>query len=797
MLKGLEIHLNPIMKKSMDIKLLYVILEAKSIIIQRTYRKHFYRRKIKLLKLTNFSRLIQLSIAKKIFRIVCHNYDRLNYINYLENFMTVLLENLKLNYLFYRLGWKNYYIFNLIKIQRSYKAYTYRKLRKYKFTKLKLILKFMDYNLKKNHLIRMKLGCDYVRTRDTKLRELIEKINYTRECMVLRDNIKRLQNFNKRVKAVTKMENFFLYKLINDYTFQHGNNEQYFTITDKIVIRDEEEEGFIDNLKKDAFVKISTYVKAKIKNFLITQFMVHSLEGGVSLVSKRLKLIFKQMCDNIFLDRYYINFNENQENEQSSGKNPFNKIKLSTQKYFLENLFKIQKNYLEYLYTNESRGVRKKLFAIVNNKFKSNKKILEKYFKKYKSITFKRFEDPLERALYVLKKDIDVNEIYLNFKEKKLKRLITKFDHKYMHFSLDCFEHWRKMNALHFVVVKIQTAWRNYEKKGVDYLAVQNEYASWSIHLKKMRKMEDIFKTLFIRTHRMTFKWFVIKLANFASDFGRPGSPYRARRDNQIFNQYDTVVRANTAYRKAKKNYTRYILFTILNNRCEKETLIFKNYFQNFRRIAKFMKSIDSVVIIQKFLKLKVIKSKYKKMMMSKKKLFKMFRKSFLNHLLRAMKIIKITFYEFFMAKDYESDNQENNQYIQLINNIKSVLTKRIFKNIFLKYTKYRKLTFIQIFWKFRLKLNKNKRVKEILRFLMVSKNRHNRRVFNKAFERWLSTSLYLSIGLAVDVLSKFIYNNYVLKKRFKKFLRRIIIRRIIRDLTQCYIFGKNRWYGR
>jgi hypothetical protein len=797
MLKGLEIHLNPKIKNSMDIKLLYVILEAKSLIIQRTYRRHFYRRKIKLIKLTKFGRLIQLSIAKNLFRIICHKYDRMNYINYLENFMTVLMENLKFKYLFYRLGCKNYYIFNLIKLQRSYKAYTYRKLRKYKFTKLKIIFKFMDYNFKKNHLITMKLICDYLKRRDSKLKETIEKINYKRESMILRDKIKRLQNFNKRVKGVTKMESVFLYKLINDYTFQHGNEEQYFTNTNKIIIRDEEEEGFIDHLKKDTFVEISTYVKAKIKNFLITQFMLHSLEGGISLVSKRLKQIFIQMCHNIFSDRYYLNLNQNHENEQSIAKNYFNKIKLRTKKCFLENLFKIQKNFLEYLYTNEARSVRKKLFEIVNKKFKSNKNIIEKYFQRYKSITFKRFEDPLERALHILKKDKDLNEMFLSFREKKLKRLITKFDQKYMHFSLDCFEHWRKLNALHYVVVKIQTAWRNYEKKGVNYFAVQDEYASWSIHLKKMRKMEDIFKTLFVRTHRMAFKWFIIKLANFASDFGRPGSPFRVKKDNQISNQYDTIIRANTAFRKAKKNFTKYILFTIFKNRCERETLIFKNYFQIFRRLAKFMKSIDSVVIIQNFLRSKVIRAKYKKMIVSKKKLFRMFRKSFLNQLIRTMKIIKISFYEFFMAKDYESDNPENNKYIQLISNIKLVFTKRIFRNILEKNSKNRKLTFIQVFWKSRMKLNKNKRVKEILRFFMVSKNRNNRRVFYKAFDRWLSTSLYLSIGLAVEVLSKFIYNNYVLKKRFKKYLRRIIIRRIIRDLTQCYIFGKNRWYGR
>lgn len=774
----------------MDVKLIYLLLEAKGIIIQRCFRRYHYRKKGKAKKAERFWNLIKLNFAKRIFKVVCDKIDNRKNVTYLQCLLSEVIGILQRQNIIYKLGERHDFITDILKIQRRYRTYVTNILRKKRLRKLNIVIKLNENRNLCDSLIKMRKICDVLKTRGMRLMHTFLRVDAIMDMAMLRNAFIIYSHKIRRMKAIIKMESVFLYKLINDFT---AVDQKYFTMN-KIIIRDEDEEGYIDNLKKDTFGEISNYVKAKIKNFLLTQFMLHSLEGGILLVSKRIKLIFNEMCENVQNDKFFLNFNENEDLNNSYAINPYNKIKLRTKNYFLMNLFKIQKTFLEYLYSNTQRNHKKILLNIVLNKTNKDKLILEKYFTNFKLIALKS-ENLLERAFYILNKSREVSDHMLDEKEKRLKRIIYKSLHKILNYAYDCFDNWRRLNALHYVVVKIQNAWRNYQKKsGLIYEDVQEAYASWSIHLKKMRKMEEIFKTISLRTHKMAFKWFIIKLASFASCFGNSSSNYRVTVE---LSQYETVSQANIAFRKAKENYKKYLMLTIINNRLEKETLIIKNYYNLMRRHAKLKKLIVSVVKIQKAFRSKKYSLHTIKLIRSRTKMLNMFRKSYINRLIRMMKIIKLTFYEFFMAKDYHSDDPEDTPCVDLIRNIKLIFAKKLFRQ-FLNYDRmYMKVRCIQLYWKTKLTLQKKKRMKELLRAYTLDKIRHNKRIFNRAFDRWLNNSLFLTINLAAELLTKFLYNNYILKKRLRKFLRRVVIKKFMRDLSQAFIFGKKDYYRR
>jgi len=771
----------------MDHRLVKLLLEAKGLVIQRGYRKHFYKKKAKENKIKKFVLLIRLDTSRKIFLI----YKRMDYILKnkdnivrLDSILNKTIENSKKSSFLNYLKGKYDFVKTIAKFQRMFRKYLINKHTKARNTKLMQLSKFKEKKIVAYNFTKIKQITEFMKKREDTLENTIKFLDPKINRCILRNFFLNLRNKIRKIKAITKMESVFLYNLINKYS---NNKDQYMTIN-SLVFGDEEDTDFINNLKNDAFVSISKYVKAKIKNFLLTQFMQHSLEGGVYLLSRRIKLIFDIFWYNLYEDRYYIDFDENQDLNEQIQLNPFIKIKFRTKNYFLLNIFKIQKTFVEYYYSKKNRQYGKILERIIQRKVRQT---LEFYFNKFKYLACTylfQTDEVINKAFKVLNRNQGDFGIYLNEKEQKLKEVFLKYEQRSYFYAVDCYDHWKRITLLHPYVVKIQRAFREFNRKPTfNYLDLQDNYASWSIHLKKMRKLEEIFKSIFKRTHQMAFKWFIIKLASSSSCFGKPNSTFRK---SLTITEAETVNQAGKTFRQTKENYSKYLLLNIVNYRKEKDSLILQNSLNRLRRNSKLLKLISFVIKIQR--KFRAIRCQLTDNCVGKDKeiLTKMYRRTFVSRLIRMLKIIKLTFYEFFMGKEYESNvlsQTEFNPVTDLVNNLKLVFAKSFFKNLFRFECMCNKLRFIQLYWKARIRLIKNAKLKEILRTFALSKMRINRRVFHNAFDKWLTNSLLLTINVAAEILTKFLFNNYVLKSRLRKFLRRIAIKKLTRSLMEFF----------
>jgi hypothetical protein len=699
-LDNLFLRKSSLENKPNDVVSVLKLAEKGASIIQKFWKRHQVKLKIKGKKLENLMNAIKSQVNKRVFKTLKKKLSICNNLNKFADVLNKIYKRLNKKIFLFKLQCNYDIIERVVKNHRKFQKLLDKKRKK---SNISLILKIIDKHIIKDELIKMIKICRFLKERERKLSQILKKKQTRDQKLQYQEYFKKYHKICRRLKASHKFEKLYLFRLVKDFC----EYKESILNTYKNLLFEKNEKVMIENLRTRAFYTLCEYAFNKLKFYYHHRKnkFENSFQIGTIVLNSLLKEIWDHVKHQIYSNRYYLNFDENYNTNGPNSCNEFNKIKCRTKNYCILNIFKIYTAYL-----NWKKGIYLKrrdnlLVVIVMKKSIKDKDILEKYFSKYRELINSfhyRSEGILEKAISIINKNKEKYEHSFNKVEKNVKCIIFDLERRLTDLDYNDLEGLVEMKIINLNLSTIQAAWCVYMQRLSNKKRLGPDFnQSRKIQLKKMRKMEEIFKYLFNRILRMDFHFFLINIKNFNRKMSIFQLEFRNSNDCE-----ETLVQSDLY--STRDNSSKLILQKIVYRKIEKENA------RSLSHLTKLRKKIKNEALIEKIVKiLSVYKSKrfyikIKNMIESRKKLGVIFRRKFISNLLKIMWLCKICLYQFFVTRVKSGFNLyckeiTYNKFIYYIVKLqrftrrtlvyfrkkrgrRSIAGKLAFKNIFIKF---------------------------------------------------------------------------------------------------------------
>jgi hypothetical protein len=234
-------------------------------------------------------------------------------------------------------------------------------------------------------------------------------------------------------------------------------------------------------------------------------------------------------------------------------------------------------------------------------------------------------------------------------------------------------------------------------------------------------------------------------------------------------------------------------IITFRDKRTKIILLLKKKYWTKYNKFIKLSRLNDKATFVQKYFKFR--KTYLDNIEIFKRKnqirhLVKKFYTNYLSEALCLMKAVNLMYLikkkrafkkiqKFSLAKKYLF-------FFKLLNIYKVFYMNFIKKNI----KHHSDLVFIQVFWRYRLKIISLRKKKEILKEYYLYKEQDRKEILHSKFSKWIKTTFLIKISKAITIITKFIYC-VVLKQRIRNLVKNytsfLFTRTICQVLNEIY----------
>ena len=863
-------------KNPNDVVSVLKLAEKGALIIQKFWKRHQVKLKVKGKKLEILINAIKSQVKKRMFKTLKKKLGIFNNLNkFSDVFNKIYIRFNKKKFLF-KLQCIHDIIERVVKNQKKFQKLLAKKR---KMTNISLILKVIDKNIIKEGFEILRSICKFLKERDTKLFRILRKKQTRDEKWQIIEYFKKHQKICKRLRASEKLEKLYLFRLVKDFCEYREN----ILNTYKNILFEKNENVIISNLRTKAVYYMSDYAINKLTFYSHHRKnkLENSYHNGTKLLNFMLKKLWDHLKYQIYSNRYYLNFDENYDTNGPNSSNEFNKIKCRTKNYCILNIFKIYRAYLNCKNRNYLKRRDELLEGIVMKKSIKSEDILKKYFYSYRELINSfhyRSEGILEKALIIINKNKQKYEHSFNKVERNFKSIIFDLERRLTDLDYTDLEGLVEMNILNLNLSTIQAAWSVYIQK----LTNKKIYGpdinqSRNIQLKKMRRIEEIFKYLFNRILRMDFHFFLMNVKNFNRKMLNYQIEFRNSNDCE-----ETLVQSDLY--STRENSTKLILQKIVYRKIDKENARIHSYLTKLRKKIKSEALIQKIAIILSVYKSKRFYTKIQNMIKSRKKLRVILRRKFIFLFIKIMWLCKICLYEFFVRRvncgfnmyykeityskfiyyivKLQRFTRRKSHTFKLRRARRSIAGKLAFKNIFIKfylssivkalkliklsqygfknsnissiegvdmtvkisfvnyllevcqginpryihnskrqknfsYHHVRKkpqkfsiceffnshMRFLQIYWKIKYKRIKLGKFRHKIENFVNTKINHNKVIQSTIMKKWSDKSRRIKRKIPLRNLTKFVMNVYLMKKKFRRIILRIIRKMILKKL--------------